>query len=228
MKAQAGALAHWKVRIHVERERGQEKQSPAPGQAAPAHSWLLDVFNGDEVLQEGYDDTDPSLDLLLPPPTKQFASGIPIFCNFLKVGETAGRGDALNSMTNSLESPRQPQWLEAPNLFPALICGGRQGLSLSSTHCTRQQIQGYILLFWGFLIQQTKSILSNSDFNGIKFIWNEHQKWRNWKANVVLEHLVALNSSVLLVVCCWQDKGRKTPTFPLATCFLVLEARNEG
>lgn len=77
----------------MERERGQEKQSPAPGQAVPAHSGLLDVCNGDEALQEGHDDTDPSLDLLLPPPTKQFASGIPIFCNFLKVGETAGRGD---------------------------------------------------------------------------------------------------------------------------------------
>lgn len=130
-------------------------------------------------------------------------------------------------MTNCLESPRQPQWLVAPNLFPALIRGGRQGLSLSSAHCTRQQSQCCISLFWDFLIQQAKPNLSNSNFNGIKFIWNKHQKWRNWKANVALEHLVALNSSVLLVVCCWQDKGRKTPTFPLATCFLVLEARDE-
>lgn len=65
--------------------------------------------NGDEALQEGHDDTDPLLDLLSPLPTKHFASGIPIFCIFLKVGETAGRGDPLNITTNSTESPRKSQ-----------------------------------------------------------------------------------------------------------------------
>lgn len=87
-------------------EREQETQSPAPGQTVPAHSWLLDVFKCDEALQEGHNDTDPLLDLLLPLPTKNFDFGIPIFCIFLKAGETAWTGDAINSTTNSPQSPR--------------------------------------------------------------------------------------------------------------------------
>ena len=61
---------------------------------------------GDGALQDGDDDTDPFLDPLLSLLTKEFASGVPIFSNFLKVGETFGRGDALKSMTNSPESHR--------------------------------------------------------------------------------------------------------------------------
>lgn len=76
VKAQAGALAHLKVRIHVMKHCRKDN------------------------------DTDPLLDLLLPLPTKHFLSGFPIFCIFLKVGETAGRGDALNRTTNSTQSPR--------------------------------------------------------------------------------------------------------------------------
>lgn len=38
---------------------------------------------------------------------------------------------------------------------------------------------------------------------------------------------VALYTSASLVLCCQQDKRRKTPTFPLATCFLIFEVWDE-
>lgn len=184
--------------------------------------------NGDEALQEGHDDTDPLLDLLLLPPTQHFAPGIPIFCIFLKVSETAGKGDVLNSTTNSSPSPPENHSDLRYQIYFLLLFVGVDRACLSAYTLQKAANSICILLVWVFLTQQAKTILSNSDFNSIKFIWNKHQKWRNWKADVALEHHVALNTSVLLVMCCWQDKGRKTPTFPLATCFLVLEAREEG
>lgn len=88
---------------------------------------------GGRALQEGDDDTDPFLDLLLSLLTQQFASGVPIFSNFLKVGKTSGRGDALKSTTNSPESPRGPWRLDEPNPFPALIWG-QAGFIFSALH----------------------------------------------------------------------------------------------
>lgn len=97
---------------------------------APA-CWVSST--GSRVLQEGDDDTDPFLDLLLWLLTQQFASGVPIFSDFLKVGETSGRRDALKSIPNSPASPRGPRWLNAPNPFPALLWG-QIGFILSALH----------------------------------------------------------------------------------------------
>lgn len=59
---------------------------------------------------------------------------------------------------------------------------------LSALHTAQGSKLNAISCWFGvFLIQQVKPILSNSDFNSIKFIWNEHHKWRNWKANWLLE-----------------------------------------
>lgn len=129
----AGALACWRARIRLERE--QKSHSPPLDRLflpTPA-CWMSLTSNG--ALQEGDSDTDLFLDLLLLLLTKQLTSGIPIDSNFLKVGKTSGRGDALTSMTNSPESPRAIGWLNAPNTFLALIWG-LTGLVFSTLHTT--------------------------------------------------------------------------------------------
>lgn len=95
---------------------------------------------GDGAPQEGDDDIYPFLYLLLSLLTKQFASGLPIFSNFGKVGKTFGRGDALKSITNCPKTRRGPWRPDAPNPFPTHFGADRAHL-LSSTHCRRQQIQ---------------------------------------------------------------------------------------
>lgn len=150
MKAQAGALAHWKLRIHVERERGQENQSPAPGQTVPDHSWLLDVFKwwwstaGRTWWHRSFAGSSVTTT------NTALCSWYSYFLYLFK-GEWNSWERRCIKQHNKLlsKSPKKSQWLEVPNLFPALICGGRQGLSLR-LHTAQGSLFNLYLVGLGF------------------------------------------------------------------------------
>lgn len=144
----------------------KENKSSAPGQTAPAHYWLLDVWSTAGRTRWHRSFAGSSVTTT----NKALCFWYSYFLYLFK-----GRWNSWERRCIKQHNKLPPVLqiitvLEASNLFPALIYGGRQGLSLCSTHCTRQQIKCCILLFCVFLIQQVKPILSNSDFSSMKFI----------------------------------------------------------
>lgn len=77
----AGAVAQWRAKMHMEIERGEECHClPLDRLLLTASAcWMSLISSG--ARQEGDDDRDAYLDLLLLLLTKQLASGVPIFGN---------------------------------------------------------------------------------------------------------------------------------------------------